>query len=72
VDVDCWKFYGDPIYDIDLDDSREENAEISPLKQPSLVSALSENSIVKLRVGFLVDNSKFFQIREHIVDNESA
>jgi hypothetical protein len=25
--VHCYKFYGDPIYDIDLDDSRKETAE---------------------------------------------
>lgn len=32
LDVNCWKFYGDPIYDTDLDDSREESVEFLPLK----------------------------------------
>jgi hypothetical protein len=35
VDVDCWKIYGDPIYDTNL----EEYVEIWPLEEPSLVRA---------------------------------
>jgi hypothetical protein len=53
--IDFCDFHGDPIYDIDLDDSRGENAETLPLEKPSLFSAFL------VQPCFLMDSSKKFR-----------
>jgi hypothetical protein len=55
--VDCFKFCGDPIYDTDLDDSREESAEIS---------------LNNLQLYLMKDDSVYFHHMGHVNDKKTS
>jgi hypothetical protein len=54
--VDYWTCFGDPIYDIDGDNSREVNVDYVPLRQPCLVGVCTI-SLTTLPVAFAIPST---------------
>ena len=67
--MDYWTYFEDPIYDIDGDDSREENVDYVTHGQLYLVGACAEISWGNLQLCLSMFNSENFRFVEHICDD---
>jgi hypothetical protein len=70
--MDYWTCFGDPIYDTDGNDPREENTNYVPLGLPCLIGACAEISDGGLQLCLSMFNSKNLQFLKHVSDDESA
>jgi hypothetical protein len=74
-DVDCWIFYGDPIYDTSSENFEDYSADFGAFGQPYVVDELAENEEVKseiLQPCFPMHTSDLFQPLHHVYDSDNS